>query len=214
MKCLVLLTLFVVHSRIAGAQTGDDIVRAYKISLSYGQQDICLTEYRNSRYAGTYTAVFYKGKATSGNGLKRLWNRFGPGGNKEILKTKNIPSDTVRQVMNLLEKAGIATIKDCQSDSACRSIGFLDEDGVTFHIKTGTPERTCSFDAIAPLGSGPREKNPIRLQAQELLTIADKFIDLKKHHKMLMDQLSGGRFYYHAGNGYAYFGHRGNKTTN
>ncbi|MGJ7033051.1 hypothetical protein [Niabella hirudinis] len=205
MRPLVFITLFVLHHLIAGSQTSNGIVRAYKIALSYGQQSICLTERGGSQYAGTYTAVFYKGNAPSGRGLKRLWNRAAPWSSRKVIKTKNIPPDTVRQVMSQLAAAGIATIKNCQSDSACRSIAFLDGDGVTFYIKTGILERTYFFDEIAPLGGGNREENPIRLQAQQLLTTANRYINLKQHHRSSVNQLSGRRFYYLAGNGYVYF---------
>ncbi|UUF16885.1 MULTISPECIES: hypothetical protein [Flavobacterium] len=164
-----------------------DIERLYKISVCGRPQTITFIEYKNGIVEGFLETTL----------SRKLFIK-----EKEIVKKKSFDTALVKKIMTDLKNAGIETLKKCDDDEDCASIGFLDSAHLYFTIQIDTVSKEFGFDAIYPASqtNGKLEKIELRRKAQFLVTIIDKEINLEKQFSDLIDSLQSGTYCYFSRN--------------
>ncbi|WP_278021792.1 hypothetical protein [Flavobacterium ginsengisoli] len=163
-----------------------DIRRSYEISFCGKPQTIKLIEYQNGFVEG-----FLETKLTR----KVLRKR------KEIINKTSFDNVLVKKLMLDLKNAGIETLKKCNEDLDCHSIGFLDGDSLSFNIQIDSINKQAYFSEIYPESQTKEqiEKTELRRKVQILITIIDKEINLEKQFSDLIKGLKEGTYCYWTG---------------
>ncbi|TZF81466.1 hypothetical protein FW774_18060 [Pedobacter sp. BS3] len=168
-----LLVLIISHFTYAQ----DNLWREYKISMIGTSQTIYLIEQKDNSYTGYITSDFFRP-------LKKILFIT-------VRKVKNfqiredLPRQVVKTTMQALKSQGIEALKKCEDDEQCSKINFLDPDHLAFEITVGSKRIKAGFQAVYPerKSNTPIESTTLRRQAQVLITIVDKSIDLENEFR-------------------------------
>jgi hypothetical protein len=171
--------------------------RYYKINYGNLPQSIELKENKGT-FKGSLVTKLDKGSWNISM-IKRTWRTFWKIENKEITIESPLNEALVENLMALLEKDGIETIKNCEDNLDCKNIGFLDGSSTSFNIKTEKIDREYYFSEIYPISKDNIESNEIRKQAQKIITTLDKYINQKENFSNVIKQLPSGKYYYFRG---------------
>jgi hypothetical protein len=118
-------------------------------------------------------------------------------GDKEITKKLSIDSKIVEKLMLETEKIGIEKIKDCNENKDC--VEGLDGSYTTFAIKNQKLEREYSFWELIPNTNTDKVVPVNRKQAQEILNLLDKHLNLDKSFSLMLKLLPKGEYSYYYG---------------
>lgn len=174
--------------------------RIYEISVINQPQSIELIEYENGKYYGNVITEITKGKWRTG-WLNRTWKNLWKIKSKDIIDKNPINEEGVKKLMKELKENGIETIKKCSEDEDCNNQMYLDGGTVGFKIITSKIERDYEFGEIYPLDEKNKEKIKLRFEAQNLLTILYKNIDLRQRFFDLFKRLPKGCYNWYQANG-------------
>jgi hypothetical protein len=181
-----------------------DTLRIYELSVSKFPQDLRLIEFCNNTYKGTIYTEFNKGRYLSNTFFNRLWrNVWNIGPSEDIIDSAEISPELTQKLMTKLELEGIETIINCNDDTDCSMIKYLDGSTVEFKISTPSLQRVYGFQEIHPYTINNLEKNAVRSQAQRLVSTVYDAIDFEYHFKKSVERLPRG-YYFYSGSGYSF----------
>ena len=84
-----------------------------------------------------------------------------------------------------LRSNGIEKLKRCEEDQQCKKHNFLDGDNLVFEITSNEKKLKADFQEVFPetFKKAKIETTSLRRQAQILITVADKIIDIQNEFK-------------------------------
>ena len=201
MKVLICL-FFLLASNVSVVIGQVDKKRVYEISVISHPQKVELIEFENGQFTGTVVTEITKGKRRTGF-FNRIWRKLWNSSNKEITDISPIESKIVKELMTELQKNGIESIENCIDDEECSNYGFLDSGSVYFKIISPEVTREYEFDEIYPLHENNKEETKLRIEAQKLITILYKYVDLEQEFSNLFKRLPRGHYHWYQASGHA-----------
>jgi DNA-binding HxlR family transcriptional regulator len=192
--------LFIFFANLTFSQESEK--RIYEISVINRPQTIELIEYENGKYDGNVVTEITKGKLRT-NWLNRTWRNLWKIESEEIIDKNPINEKVVEKLMNELKENGIETIKKCSEVEKCNNLMYLDGGTVGFKVKTQKINRKYEFGEIYPLSEKNKEKIELRFEAQNLITILYKQIDLNQKFSNLFKRLPRGYYHWYQASGHS-----------
>jgi hypothetical protein len=203
-KSFLIILIFIAGSLNAFGQkkTKIDTLEVYQISFTEKPQTIKLVKYSNGEYSGNIKTKLRKGKSYwSSSWFGKAWKNIWDIDSKVI--TDNLPIDKIiaKNLITELKNNGVETIIDCNQVEECKNYQFLDGNSIGFEIETKEIKRDYYFYEIHPLKDNNLEKIELRKQAQKLVSILYKHIDLDKEFSNTFKRIPKGPYHYSYGAG-------------
>ncbi|QCX54350.1 hypothetical protein [Elizabethkingia sp. JS20170427COW] len=145
---------------------------SYEISLCGRNQKIILTSKNNKNYKGLVINEFFKRNS-----------------DKKIIKKVKIKKSVAKSLFNELTEQGINEHKKIIDSTRCGEF-YLDGDYLSFKtLKNNKIFFEKAFAEVYPESEAKTEKNSCRREAQKLITIADKELNLKALYSKIFKSL-------------------------